>query len=162
MNKLFIKLIFTTSVLLNLAFANDTTKIKKNLEFHLDKHSQSSEYYESFLELYELDDYSSLDIWLDIGSSLMWQNDGKDSYKNWKEAKEYCANLSLRGFNDWRLPTIDELKIIEIPLGTSSFYWSSTTYVRNSTFARGIYSSGSTDRYPKSGHANVRCVRSGQ
>ena len=31
---------------------------------------------------------------------------------NWKGAKKYCQDLTLGEFNNWRLPTIDEIKIL--------------------------------------------------
>jgi hypothetical protein len=39
----------------------------------------------------------------------MWA--GKDNHKNvrWSQAKKYCRNLRLAGYQDWRLPTIEEL-----------------------------------------------------
>jgi len=42
-----------------------------------------------------------------IIGNLMW---GKESRKmTWNEAMEYATNLKLGGYNDWRLPTVDEL-----------------------------------------------------
>lgn len=56
---------------------------------------------------------------------------------NWKDAIELCKNLKYAGYNDWRLPTIYELKTIQryrikdIDLFVfdniqPSWYWSST------------------------------------
>lgn len=40
---------------------------------------------------------------------LMWQ-DGEEIYQGtYDEAVKYCENLTFAGFEDWRLPTIDEL-----------------------------------------------------
>ena len=40
----------------------------------------------------------------------MWA--GKDNGKdvNWRKATEYCRDLRLGGYSDWRLATIDELE----------------------------------------------------
>ena len=47
--------------------------------------------------------------WTDPATGLMWakKDNGKDV--SWEQASEYCAKLQLGGFNDWRLPTIEEL-----------------------------------------------------
>ncbi len=55
----------------------------------------------------------------DSQTGLMWTQ--KDSYVdvghslNWNESKEYVEKLTLGGYNDWRLPTIAELKTIYEP-----------------------------------------------
>ena len=46
--------------------------------------------------------------WTDLTSGLTWQNPAV-SHITWKEAVQYCANLSLNG-GGWRLPTISELR----------------------------------------------------
>lgn len=49
--------------------------------------------------------------YLDPETNLCWQDPpASDCYK-WKkdEAIEYCEGLDLAGYNDWRLPDIDEL-----------------------------------------------------
>ena len=43
---------------------------------------------------------------------LMWQ-DGEDIFKGtYDEAVKYCENLTFAGFDNWRLPTIKELRSI--------------------------------------------------
>ena len=49
------------------------------------------------------------EVWTDSDTGLMWQNEEVDSYE-WDEAITYCDNLSWGGYNDWRLPTISELR----------------------------------------------------
>ena len=47
---------------------------------------------------------------LDTGTNLLWQQNSSEREMTWQEAKEYCELLTLAGHNDWRLPTIKELK----------------------------------------------------
>src|SRR5690242_17745520 len=48
--------------------------------------------------------------WTDPSTGLMWA--GKDNGKdvNWHKAINYCRDLRLGGYSDWRLATIDELQ----------------------------------------------------
>ena len=52
------------------------------------------------------------DYWTDPSTGLTWasKDNGKDV--NWHKATDYCRNLRLAGYSDWRLPTIDELQAI--------------------------------------------------
>jgi hypothetical protein len=50
-------------------------------------------------------------------SGLMWQQDGGTSGLKWLEAQDYCGNLSLAGFSNWRLPT--KLEFFEVSDGGS-------------------------------------------
>ncbi len=88
----------------------------------------------------------------DLNSSLAWMKE-ETPESNWEDAMRYCAQLSLGGYNDWRLPTIRQIgSLLDLsfkdgiwfhkqffpgtktaPLG---FYWSSTTY--GDTFGWGV------------------------
>jgi len=56
-------------------------------------------------------DNKNLGIVIDNATNLMWQNEieSKTVQKQWGEAIGYCKNLTLGGYNDWRLPNIREL-----------------------------------------------------
>jgi len=45
----------------------------------------------------------------DVNTGLIWQEIPTTEGFDWKSAKEYCENLELGGYNDWRMPTAKEL-----------------------------------------------------
>lgn len=91
----------------------------------------------------------------DTATGLMWQQADNGAGTIWGEALAYCENLSLAGYDDWRLPNIKELHSIvdysRSPDATNSaaldpifsisgitneagqpdypFFWSSTTLI---------------------------------
>ena len=101
---------------------------------------------------------------------LMWQDnlDAKSVERDWQGAKEYCKNLSLLGFSDWRLGNKEELTRLynhknKLKYLYSNGYWSSTSYEGLSGTAWLVYfSNGDVSYYYKSSNNYVRCVRGGQ
>ena len=113
----------------------------------------------------------------DKNTGLMWQDnkDAKTVQKTWSGAKEYCANLRLDGYDDWRLPDYNELlSIVDYtkynPAIKSGFkniasnnYWSSSPDVSGSSNAwEVIFNDGYTNYNDKSNKGYVRCVRGRQ
>ena len=47
----------------------------------------------------------------DNATKRIWQDnaDTASVRKNWNDAKTYCEDLTLGGYSDWRLPSVDEL-----------------------------------------------------
>ena len=45
----------------------------------------------------------------DSAAELMWQQ-GEGGLRSWQDVSAYCAALSLAGHDDWRLPTVEELR----------------------------------------------------
>jgi len=45
----------------------------------------------------------------DNNTGLMWQEIPSSEGFDWQAAKDYCENLTLGGFDDWRMPTAKEL-----------------------------------------------------
>jgi len=130
-------------------------------------------------------DASKLSRWQSKGEvvtdtklGLTWQDNSavKNTKKKWKAAKEYCQNLSLEGYNDWRLPSYNELLTIVdydkydpaiIPsfknASSSDFYWSSSVYVPFDKTAWIVhFEDGSTHTGYKIYKYSVRCVRGRQ
>ena len=50
--------------------------------------------------------------WLDDASGLLWQSPPADGKKMADAAATYCDELSLGGYDDWRLPTVGELRTL--------------------------------------------------
>ena len=111
----------------------------------------------------------------DTRTGLMWQAAYADTAKNWEDALQYCKNLNLAGYSDWRLPEKEELRsIIDYhhmthPTGSdyfetfvSNFFWSSTS-LSNGSSAWGLYLNNGFDyMYSKIRTYGVRAVRGGQ
>ena len=113
---------------------------------------------------------------------LMWQ-DGEEIYQGtYDEAVKYCENLTFAGFEDWRLPTFNELLSITDdtrfePAINESFkniayetnvkgekiydqYWSSTKYSYGSSNVRLVsFRFGDSYWFRISNRNFVRCVR---
>ena len=47
--------------------------------------------------------------WADPVTGLMWARDSNSSDATWNQASNYCSNLRIAGYSNWRLATIDEL-----------------------------------------------------
>jgi hypothetical protein len=45
---------------------------------------------------------------IDKATNLMWHQSGSQKFVNWEKAKEWVNNLSYFGYDDWRLPTLEE------------------------------------------------------
>jgi hypothetical protein len=48
--------------------------------------------------------------WTDPATGLNWIAEDNGTDVNWSQANDYCANLRLGGYSDWRLPPIEELQ----------------------------------------------------
>ena len=109
----------------------------------------------------------------DLNSGLMWQEIPTSEGFDWQGASEYCENLELGGYDDWRMPTLKELYSISDfssgwpYLDTSYFslvnnknvdkseqYWSNNKYVGHTeeggyTAAFGVnHATGHIKAYP--------------
>ena len=115
----------------------------------------------------------SNNIVTDETTGLMWQDDA-GSTETWTDAITYCENLALGGHDDWRLPTIKELRTLpdygsSNPATDTSFVnmpasnvWSSTP-ISTSASSYALYTNfyyGTTHNNNKTTSNAVRCVRS--
>ena len=57
------------------------------------------------------DNWDSEDEWEDVGTGLMWQVE-PGCCKSRQKASAYCEGLTFSGYDDWRLPTISELRTL--------------------------------------------------
>ena len=69
------------------------------------------------------------------------------STKNWGDAVAYCNNLTENGYDDWYLPSKDELNLMCVNLkdkGLGGFsdntYWSATEYDDTDAWKQNFYS----------------------
>jgi hypothetical protein len=78
------------------------------------------------------------ETWQDPSTGKIWPSSDNGSGVSWSQAGYYCRALSLGGFRDWRLPSIDELQQlvgstanasgyrIAGPIKLTGWQWSST------------------------------------
>jgi hypothetical protein len=111
----------------------------------------------------------------DNTTRLVWQQAAADS-RDWEAALSYCEGLTLANQSDWRLPNIKELGSIvdrsqsspaidttAFPGTQSSYYWSSATYVSDTSLAwRVDFYDGYVSYDDKDYGYYVRCVRGGE
>jgi hypothetical protein len=123
------------------------------------------------------------DTMTDNLTGLMWTKNADLPEMTWQEALDYCNNLNLAGYSDWRLPNLNELESLfnagepddldwlrtqgfTMPNVLNSWYWSSTPaspeYGWAVMFWDGIVSEGGGCVWPvragQCGHDSVICL----
>lgn len=74
---------------------------------------------------YESREHKGEKIVLDHATGLMWQQSGSTKHMNYAEAQKYFQTLrakNLAGFNDWRLPTLEEAMSLMAPQKQGDLY----------------------------------------
>ena len=126
------------------------------------------------LSLLLLASLNAKDVIYDTSTSLLWQ----DSYANeefaltYKQAKEYCQDLVIEEYKDFRIPTLNELQsIIDYknykPAIIKGFkyvgnetYWSTTPYAHDYDYVWTVnFKKGARDVKAKHYDRYIRCVQ---
>jgi hypothetical protein len=115
----------------------------------------------------------TLAAFLDEKNGLMWAAHDLDEALTFDDAVERCKKYRGAGFEDWRLPTIDELETLrdrtrynpaaDPELGLeSTWYWSSTPAAASPADCAWIVSfgHGNSDWGSRDNRNRVRAVRS--
>jgi hypothetical protein len=84
---------------------------------------------------------------IDLITGLMWQKEDDNKKRTWEEALNYCNDLKIGGYRDWRLPERNELLTVTyyewvsaidgrfFPGTEWTFYWSATEDKRQPSHA---------------------------
>ena len=124
-------------------------------------------------------------VTVDNVTGLMWVTNprtdaGFAGAQKWESALTSCTvtlnGMAYAGYTDWRLPDVRELMSIvdygaaaaprinttAFPNTVSDYYWTSTTYVVNTTLAWiGNFTLGNVGVFSKTNSIYARCVRGG-
>lgn len=114
------------------------------------------------------------DVITDTKTGLVWQRTPIPGRRIWSSAETECANLSLGGFDDWRLPTLLELHSLidaeglgpvlldsSFQVGDSPSHWSKTrdASLPNHLTVDVELGSSSSDNSMSPNTSIARCVR---
>jgi len=118
-------------------------------------------------------DLNSNNIFLDETTNLVWTNNSKDTTikKDFTQAQDYCKNLNIDKYSNWRIPSLKELfTIVDITnynpavkdifsYTAPSGYWSSDNYPLDNNLIMGInFYDGSDGLSNKTTTNYIRCV----
>jgi murein DD-endopeptidase MepM/ murein hydrolase activator NlpD len=124
---------------------------------------------------YEVRTINGQEVVIDHVTGLTWQRHDDGIKRTWTEAMDYCENLTLDGYSDWRLPQKKELQSIAnygsfgpavdvayfpYPHVPADCYWSASTlaFLALSAWKVCLWNS-QVDMSIKSDHNYVRAVR---
>jgi hypothetical protein len=114
------------------------------------------------------------ETWKDPATGLIWAVKDNNSDVNYTQARDFCSNLRVGGFSDWRLGSIDELDALfdskskqpfkikgPIQLGASGV-WSGTALPSGGEVWTFYFAYGGRSPLRTSGHSSygrALCVR---
>lgn len=112
---------------------------------------------------------------IDAARNLMWSRAPLTrERKSFADAEAACAACRIGGFDDWHLPTVDELQTLidrtrynpaidttRFPATPARFFWSSSPDASDPDYAWIVnFYYGNVNLNPRRAHAFVRAVRS--
>lgn len=115
----------------------------------------------------------NLETVTDHKTGLVWEQADDGQVRNWDSANQYCDDLVLGGYKDWRLPGMDELQTLidfsrhhpamdPVFFCRSGNYWSSSSVAGYSEAAWFVnFTYAYADWLTKSHSHYSRCVRGG-
>ncbi|RLA07874.1 MAG: hypothetical protein DRQ51_04400 [Gammaproteobacteria bacterium] len=112
---------------------------------------------------------------IDKNTNLMWKRHHEPNKMDWDKAMDYAKNHEFAGYDDWHLPSIDELKTIVkksrkptidsevFPNTPADIFWSSTPSSNNSSNAWWLgFISGYNHNDCRTNSYYIRLVRAGE
>lgn len=121
---------------------------------------------------YEIFQKGEFVIVKDKSTGLFWQGNSPNMKMTLKDAEQYCTTLAVKGFNNWRLPEITELRTLInreyikpatlFPKLTRETIWSSSALMMRKphSFYRVNFYDGSIHGADKNRKHKVICVQS--
>jgi hypothetical protein len=110
---------------------------------------------------------------IDQVTGLMWQRGVPNTFRTWDDAQRDCGEMTLSGYDDWRLPSRIELvslldasrtqpsiNLTAFMTTTSEWFWTSSVLASNPKSAWFVYFYfGYPNQDDKANRFQVRCVR---
>jgi len=146
----------TTDAMTEIRIEADVDQVQKTVEIQMkDEHDRELKRQQEEKVRKQAEAEAALHpTWTDPNTALMWAKKDNGSDVNWSQASDYCTKLQLAGYNDWRLPTIEELEGIYDPSisAQAALYPSedASVHVKGNLMLTGWDWSSPQEQYPRS------------